>query len=1335
MNETKKREILNINNRKNQQSVEKNSYVLKKEDYKKLFYLKFSFYALMRRIHNWFIRNQDNPYIKNGFVEFKLYVSGDEKDINEDKFTFRRMGMFFSDQFLNENMYVSGKNGLSEAMKLDYNGNKIRNVNLSSDPKKADGTSRISFQNNSWMNIFCKPVKSNSVVTAYNNILLNENEVLLKEEEERVCGLVKKWFPTEVIRQQIISEVIESEFFIRSITSVPGNGVTFLEENKDTAYEAIFLDEDFFEMSNVVIRGKNCNQKAIKLIADSELQKIGMKELKIYGGEHNLQKNEERINDFFDELEVKKQTIVIDKNGRLKKTKISSGKKYVLENEMLIRKKFDACKQNTIKFIADVIITTLCLPNLEDALKKIWKCEFTSKDIVGKNFEEKTLKTICFYPLISRKNLLENLVDFVKEKTEFYKTEYSFLNWLVYINWQDMSKYIVGVEQKEELLLEFYKFYKSYWKKQFKNDDDVKFIKEVYDTYNADYFIKRSMLACANMILDCQKNDLYKEIENMLSWVSEDDEDEEYQLVLDEKKVRLKYKIIVEKKYKEAYQDALEVYRNSLEEGIIGTYILPCLKEIKDTRGDVSDFCVEGKNIDESIKFWDEIRTFNGDSSAIRRKWNEKCKLEIQDRIKLLARKYNGLDIDIEVHKAKKSISINNSTKEIYIVLGFSEKAQIFIDSVLDKKDVEIKLVLQKQEIRKMQSLERWYQNTNIEILNDDIIDILSDIDLYNLWEKFEEDPFAFKNYCESKVKKIHFLALGDNKSDNLSYVLAVINETWKRYVMYRIMEPITDYKMDFAEVDIIVDSMPTTPWYLDSIANRFEDDFYIKINSYSENELAIRDLLTEYPLFLADLNNQKNNDNMARHDVLILGGNKIILDIIKNILMVNGFMRNDKITAQDLNAVGKYEYGEFEQKICSDSSLYIIDKNASVIKDKLLCDCPDIFKDRDYIHCVPEFFDLDILSYKFQQLFGVQFRDELYIDQLENTTNSEQKDQLELYDVVRKANYIIIATDNEEEAISLSMKIREYRYRLDIQDEPVISVYTPESNLDENIDEFTIGKETYGNAWHRSYRINMFGKRRKIYSREYLYKNYFNIISHELHMDDDYRKREQKERDYYKVVYNRNSCDARTMAIPYMMYSVLGTDMIKDFTLESKQKKTINKWSMGVFYRYIENYLNEYRKIVGEGENKGKHPGWREIIACLEHHRWNYWMMAVQGYSSSPFGDMTMQYVKDTIRSWAMRTTELSSENEKNAVRDNKLYIAKMHFSIRTFDSLGEPKNDQDDASGFEKAMLELSEEKGVTEGMKTTKNRKYDRKYASEMVLSLARAFKIRLDTDKIR
>lgn len=1329
MNSMENSNYLSRKERAISQFLEKKNYVLENKEYENVFYMKYSFYSLMRRFHNWFLLNQNSDELREAFIQFKLCVSGDEKDVNNKKFTFKRMGMFFSDEFINDNMYISGKYGLSEAMKLDYSGKKIRNVDISSESKRIDGTSKVSFQNNSWVSIFCKQVPSNSVVKSYRDILLNEN--LFNKEEKRVCELVKKWFPTEIIRNKIINEVIENIFFTRKLVSIPSSvSINLKEKGEVFPCDIVYLNEDFFQMVNAIIRKKKCDKTKLAIFYSEEYKKIGLKSLGIYeeGNGFNLQKSEERINDFFDELESNQKTIKLDQNGNLKKIDaISENNTYIFEYEKLIRKKFDVCKNNTIKFIADIIITTLCLTDLEDALKIIWKCNFTKNDIINEGMEKgkRIIDSICLYPLISRENLIEELAEFAKENPSFYNDEYSFINCLYYECWEDVYGFIPQINSKEEMLLNFSFYYKNYIDSDISDMDNITTIYDKYDPNS--YFINRGLWLCANMILDLRMSEYYNEIEWIIETLY-------YQIELkDIKMLCTKYEMIAKKNYDRAYKYALEVYKNSLEEGIIGTYLLPCLNKIKDTKDDVSDFCFNGKDINESIEFWNEIRTFNGDASAIRKKWNEKCKQEIQERINILARKYNGLDIDVEVHRAKKSTSICNSTKEIYIVLGFSEKAQMFIDSVVDKKDVEIKLVLQKQEVSKMQSLERWYQNTNIEILNADVIGILSGLDLYNLWEKFEEDPFAFKSYCETNIKKIHFLALGDNKSDNLSSVLTVINETWKRYVMYRIMEPITDYKMDFAEVDIIVDSIPTTPWYLDSIINRFEDDFYIKINSYSENELVIRDLLTEYPLFLADLNNRKGN--MARHDILILGGNKIVPDIIKNVLMVNGFMRNDEITEKYLNAGAKYEYGDFEQEICSDSSLYVIDKNASSIKDKLLCDCPDIFKDKDYIHCIPEFFDFDILGYKFHQLFGTQSKDGLSINQFENITDFEQRIQFKLYDIVRKANYIIIATENEEEAISLSMKIREYRYRLDIQDEPVISVYTPESNVDENIDEFTIGKETYGNAWHRSYRINMFGKRRKIYSRGYLYENYFNIISHELHMDDDYKKREQKERDYYKVVYNRNSCDARTMAIPYVMYSVLGTDMINDFTLESKQKKTINKWSMGIFYKYIENYINEYRKIVGDCENKGKHPGWREIIACLEHHRWNYWMMAVQGYSSSPFDDMTIQYIKDTIRSWAKRSTEFTSENEKNAVRDNKLYIAKMHFAIRTFDSLGEPENDQNIASGFEKTMLELHDEKGVTEGMKTTKNRKYDRKYASEMVLSLARAFNIRLDNNRMR
>lgn len=1303
---------------------EKRGYVLEKKEYENLFYMKYSFYSLMRRIHNWFVLNQTSDELRKGFLQFKLYVSGDEKDEKNNKFTFKRMGMFFSDEFLNENMYVSGKYGISEAMKSDYKGKKIRNINITSKPKKQNWTNKVSFQSNSWWSIFCKQVSSNSIVKSYRDIILNDS--LFEKEEKRVASLVKKWFPTEHIRKKIIDEVLEKEFFSRKLVSIPGNTPVNLKEKGEVyPYDIIYLNEDFFQMVNTLIKNKKCDKNKVAIFNSEEYTRVGLKSLGIYeeGNAFNQQKSEERINDFFDELESDQKTIGLDKNRKLKKLDgIYEKKRYTFEYEKLIRKQFDICKNNTTKFIADVIITSLCLTDLENVLKIIWGCKFTKKDIISGDFTDNTIKTICLYPLISMDNLIEELEEFAKEKPDFYNTEYSFINFLYYECWEEVSKSIVGINSKEKLLLEFYDFYKNYI---FDEDVENEKTQIIYKKYDADNYINKSLWLCANMILDFHMSDYYKEIECIIETLSCKIE------LKDERMLYAKYEMIVNENYEEAYRYSLEIYRSSLEEGIIATYILPCLEKIKDEKN-ASDFCFEGKDINESIEFWSEIRNFNGDASAIRQKWSEKSRRELEDRINVLKQKYNDLDMNVNIHKARKSISIKDKTKDIYIVLGFSEKAQAFVDSIVDKIDVEIKLVLQRNEMNKLYFLEEWYKNTNIEIVNTDIIEIISELELYNLWDGFNEDPLRFKNYCENNVKKIHFLALGDNKSDNLTSVITIINETWKRYVMYRILEPITDYKIDFSEIDIIVDSMPTTPWYLDSIINRFEDDFYIKINSYSEYDLAIRELLMEYPLFLSDLNN-KNNE--ARHDILVLGDNKIIPDIIKNILMVNGFMRSDKITKQHLTAAAAYKYEDFEQNICSDSSLYIVDKNASVIRDKILCDCPDIFKDRDYVHCKPQFYDLDIFGYKFHQLFGVLSKDELYVNRLESITDLEQKIQLELYDIVRNANYIIIATDNEEESIALSMKIREYRYRWNIQDEPVISVYTPESNIDENINEFTIGKETYGSAWHRNYHINMFGKRRKIYSKEYLYENYFNVISHELHMDDDYKKREQKEKDYYKVVYNRKSCDARTIAVPYVMYSVLGEYMVKDFTLSANHKMGINKWSMDIFCDFIDNYLTKYHSIVGDEKSRGIHPGWREIIACLEHHRWNYWMMAVQGYSSSPFGDETMQYVKDTIRSWAERTTEITKDNEKNAVRDNKLYIAKMHFAIRTFDSLGEPEDIQGDACGFEKTMLELHDEKGVTEGMSTTKNRKYDRKYAMEMVSSLARAFNIRSYNDKSR
>lgn len=1319
-------------------------YELTPEKYAELFRTKYSFYSLMRRIQNWYLLNKNkDPKIEQGFRKFWSCISGLNKN-NRNKFNFLRQVTFFSDDFINANFYGT----MSQKLLCDYYGKYTeRQIEIRKDKENKLG---VNFQSGSLNNIFLKSTCDNDAIIAYSNIIFNKET--FQEEEKRVKTLVSEWFPNENIRRSLIDDVIEKRFMNRGLVSI--YPAVRLPDDVGSK-QAIYLQDNFYEMIYSILYQRTCKNKEKNFFSNDDLENASGLKLE---GSFTLKSGEDRLNDFFDNVEKTGNEIVVGDFGKIKVHRNNENSHlYKVNYIKSLVNCFEKKKaENSTTYIADIIITTLCLNQISTALNVIWQYEY-NEDSVMEDSVQNVIRKICTYPAISQENLIEELKELKQRYNDFYKTEWSFLNGLVYDNWESLKTDYKEIDNKDQLLeysfneyhdlkeksletdykeidskdqlLEYsVNEYHDSKEKSLENNLNVDLIEKLKDEYNIKRFIMNNLYLYANAILEKKNIDKYDDVEYIIndSW----GEIEEYKIYI------LKAKLhIAQREYLDATKAAIKAYNASLNEGIVNNYILPALKEMnlrkeKYSRNDL-DF-LSDKSIEKSISFWEEVRNYNGDACFIREKWSEKCKKELENRITKLREKYNDLDMDVNIHKARKSISIKDKTKDIYIVLGFSEKAQAFVDSIVDKIDVEIKLVLQRNEMNKLYFLEEWYKNTNIEIVNTDIIEIISELELYNLWDGFNEDPLRFKNYCENNVKKIHFLALGDNKSDNLTSVITIINETWKRYVMYRILEPITDYKIDFSEIDIIVDSMPTTPWYLDSIINRFEDDFYIKINSYSEYDLAIRELLMEYPLFLSDLNN-KNNE--ARHDILVLGDNKIIPDIIKNILMVNGFMRSDKITKQHLTAAAAYKYEDFEQNICSDSSLYIVDKNASVIRDKILCDCPDIFKDRDYVHCKPQFYDLDIFGYKFHQLFGVLSKDELYVNRLESITDLEQKIQLELYDIVRNANYIIIATDNEEESIALSMKIREYRYRWNIQDEPVISVYTPESNIDENINEFTIGKETYGSAWHRNYHINMFGKRRKIYSKEYLYENYFNVISHELHMDDDYKKREQKEKDYYKVVYNRKSCDARAIAVPYVMYSVLGEYMVKDFTLSANHKMGINKWSMDIFCDFIDNYLTKYHSIVGDEKSRGIHPGWREIIACLEHYRWNYWMMAVQGYSSSPFGDETMQYVKDTIRSWAERTTEITKDNEKNAVRDNKLYIAKMHFAIRTFDSLGEPEDNQGDACGFEKTMLELHDEKGVTEGMSTTKNRKYDRKYAMEMVSSLARAFNIRSYNDKSR
>lgn len=809
----------------------------------------------------------------------------------------------------------------------------------------------------------------------------------------------------------------------------------------------------------------------------------------------------------------------------------------------------------------------------------------------------------------------------------------------------------------------------------------------------------------------------------------------------------------------EAYRLYVNVFSVTKQESLVDECIIPCLHEW--SQNNFGKEMLMEKTPEEWEKLWLDVMLERGDSESIQDKFKEKCRENLDDRIKKIKEVYKIQNIKIEDRLLNdndiQKVSISKDIQEVYIVFGAGKASRTFINLVRDKEKCEVLLVPQEHEIGLIQSLLEWYKNSNVRVITTGVLGALKSLELYQLMYDCDEDKNVFEKYYKNGVKRLHFMAIDrENREGNLASIVEVINQTWIRYYLYNMMAySCTGVSFDFSEVDITINSQAQTAWYLDSVLNRFDEDFFVKINHISVADLSVRELLTEYPLFLADVNDLKKTGELSKtgsHDVVILGANRIIVPtLIKSILQVSGYMRDDKITAdtEALKKAAQHEYKTFEDSIGNDFSLTLIDREAGEIKEAIAYEAPDMLESKEYVHVVPEFCEVNIQKRSFMKLFA---RPKLY----ENQEVKEEEIQLEkAYKAIKKANYIIVATEDTEESISFAMKIRTMLYRSDINNEPIISVYAPDSNLDEKINQFTIGKDIYEDAWHRSYRINMFGKYEQIYSPKNLFGSFFDFISRELHLEDDFKKRKKKIRDYYKVVYNHRSCDCRAIAFIYGMYSVLGSQMIKDFTLSDNPQEFSysNRWSMEIFRDSLQQYLSKYNSIVGYGEEACQ-TGWIDVLAVLEHNRWNYMMMS-EGYTGLPFDDFSDSEMRNMIISWAKRATDSESDIDnkkilKTACKDNKLHIAKVHFAIRTFESLGDrvslsdlTKQDKEQLlknvgqkeydeiftnhnqktvgiDKFERVMDQIGKD---IVGFKMTKNRQYDRDYALNMARTMER------------
>lgn len=711
--------------------------------------------------------------------------------------------------------------------------------------------------------------------------------------------------------------------------------------------------------------------------------------------------------------------------------------------------------------------------------------------------------------------------------------------------------------------------------------------------------------------------------------------------------------------YEKAYEFYKKAYRISNSISIIKENIIPCLQKLKKNETDDA----RNSYFEDSLLLWDSIKLDKGDYQSVYEKFEEKCREDLAETVEKIEKKY-GKKIDYKYYNNPRKIELDDSCEEVYVVLGTGKASLTFVNSVKDKEDSIVLLVPQENEISNIPFLNKWYKQDNIVIVNGGVNEVLNYIPLYTLLFECQYNENAFENYINESLSRIHFVALdGENRESNLSNIVEIIDQTYIRYKLYNMMGyAYTDILFDFSEIDIVVDSQTQTAWYLDSVINRFEKHFYIKIKHVSESKLVCKQLFTEYPLFLSDVRDEKkyrgDYKNTGKHNIVILGSNlNVIPEIIKTLAQICGYVRNDKVENGDyLDKAKKHKYNDFETQLATFATITVIADDVELIKEKIEYEAPDLLSEElEYVHTIPKFYEMKICS-------------KIFLDSLIYNDNKSLIDE-NLAIRIREANYFIVATDETEKSIELAMKIRTYRMRQAIVDRPVISVYTPNSLNDEKINQFSIGTKTYEDSWHRSYDINMFGKYDSIYSVNNLYENILDKISLELHLDDDYKKSIAKKEDYYRVFYNHMSCDSRSLACVYAFYSVLGTQMIKDFTLSDDSDKSLwkNRWSMRIFFDNIHNYLKKYNEVI-EGKDGS---AWIEILAVLEHNRWNMQLIS-EGYSGRIIPSQSEFDIKNIIKQWA----EYSIDDEidvRSSVKDNKLHIAKVHFAIRSFESIGD--------------------------------------------------------------
>lgn len=398
--------------------------------------------------------------------------------------------------------------------------------------------------------------------------------------------------------------------------------------------------------------------------------------------------------------------------------------------------------------------------------------------------------------------------------------------------------------------------------------------------------------------------------------------------------------------------------------------------------------------------------------------------------------------------------------------------------------------------------------------------------------------------------KKTIIALLSDNENTNLNDCVSILNR------LFELMESEPNVVLDLSNnIDIYVKAeYDFASIIIDSILSSFHEN-YLRVHICDYNRLSARTLLYKAPLFLPCLANNNRDIN-----VVVFGNGDSAYTLIKEMIAIGYTGIIPRIT--------------------------LLGNNSDYYKQKLIQDCPGIFKESERIpRIVPEFFSIDLDSADYVDLFS---------------NPDSKKYNPAIYSKLSNGNYFIVDLEDDRKSIFFATKLRGLLLiNSSFTKAPFIAVKCESGITSDSVRNMVINNKNPGNGFYNNYNLYCYGMYEAIFNSSALNitKNDYMRMGLNVHLSycqslDKITPDKAVLNDYFSFSYNRDSSECKGISALYLLFSLgiirNSNDFKKDFIQLSNE-----------FHNFIQNKNNLHKALI------------------YEHSRWVNYMLS-RGWRSA---------------------------------------------------------------------------------------------------------------------